>query len=99
MDTGVDAVDFNAFLHVKGKSGMKHTLETLRCWRARPELPMLTVVGECAFRIALLTERCRGRIYHFKDVLEHPLCGGFNPLTEPHTPVSAESEHKFLLAA
>jgi hypothetical protein len=34
-----------AFLHVKGKSGLKHTRQLLECWRGRPDLPTLTVVG------------------------------------------------------
>jgi hypothetical protein len=34
-----------AFLHVKGKSGLKHTPQLLECWRGRPDLPTLTVTG------------------------------------------------------
>jgi hypothetical protein len=33
------------FLHVKGKSGLKHTRQLLECWGGRPDLPMLHVVG------------------------------------------------------
>ena len=33
------------FLHVKGKSGLKHTRELLRCWGGRRDLPPLHVVG------------------------------------------------------
>lgn len=38
-----------AFLHVKGKSGLKHTRQLLECWRDRPDLPTLTVVGRFAW--------------------------------------------------
>lgn len=37
--------DFNKFIHVRGKSSLKHTREVLECWAGRPELPLLTVVG------------------------------------------------------
>jgi hypothetical protein len=30
---------------VKGKSGLKLTQQLLECWRGRPDLPTLTVVG------------------------------------------------------
>eukprot|EP00775_Hariotina_reticulata_P003163 gene3163-3441_t len=32
-------------LHVRGKSGLKHTKQLLDCWMQHPEWPMLTVVG------------------------------------------------------
>jgi hypothetical protein len=41
---GVLSLQF-AFLHVKGKSGLKHTPQLLECWRGRPDLPTLTVIG------------------------------------------------------
>jgi glycosyltransferase involved in cell wall biosynthesis len=37
------------FLHVKGKSGLKHTRELLECWAKRPELPLLHAVGRFAW--------------------------------------------------
>lgn len=33
------------FLHVKGKSGLKHTRQLLECWGGRPDLPPLHVIG------------------------------------------------------
>lgn len=33
------------FLHVKGKSGLKHTNQLMECWGGRPEWPLLHVVG------------------------------------------------------
>jgi hypothetical protein len=38
--------DFNQFLHVKGKSGLKHTQQLLSCWRWHPGFPRLTLVGQ-----------------------------------------------------
>lgn len=32
-------------LHVRGKSGLKHTKQLLDCWLQHPEWPQLTVVG------------------------------------------------------
>ena len=37
------------FLHVKGKSGLKHTVELLECWGKRPDLPLLHVVGRLSW--------------------------------------------------
>ena len=37
--------DFDSFLHVRGKSGLKHTAQLLECWARHPEWPRLTVVG------------------------------------------------------
>jgi len=39
-------------LHVKGKSGLKHTAQLLRCWGGRPDLPRLVVVGELSLKEA-----------------------------------------------
>lgn len=39
------AKDWNSVLHVKGRSGLKHTTQLLECWASDPQLPMLTVVG------------------------------------------------------
>ena len=33
-------------VHVKGKSGLKHTTQLLECWASRPDLPRLVVVGK-----------------------------------------------------
>jgi hypothetical protein len=33
------------FLHVRGKSGLKHTKQLLDCWMQHPEWPQLTVIG------------------------------------------------------
>jgi hypothetical protein len=38
--------DYNQFLHVKGKSGLKHTQQLLSCWRWHPGFPQLTLVGQ-----------------------------------------------------
>ena len=38
--------DYNRFLHVRGKSPLKHTTEIMRCWLSRPDFPHLTVVGD-----------------------------------------------------
>jgi hypothetical protein len=32
-------------LHVRGKSGLKHTKQLLDCWLQHPEWPRLTVIG------------------------------------------------------
>lgn len=37
--------DYNRFLHVRGKSSLKHTHQLLDCWARHPEWPTLTVVG------------------------------------------------------
>uniref|UniRef100_A0A383W5Q1 Glycosyl transferase family 1 domain-containing protein n=1 Tax=Tetradesmus obliquus TaxID=3088 RepID=A0A383W5Q1_TETOB len=39
------AADYSQFLHVRGKSGLKHSRELLDCWLKHPEFPLLTVVG------------------------------------------------------
>lgn len=39
------AADYSQFLHVKGKSGLKHTRQLLECWAKHPEFPLLTVIG------------------------------------------------------
>ena len=36
--------DYDAFVHVAGKSGLKHTRELLEAWLAHPEFPRLTVI-------------------------------------------------------
>jgi hypothetical protein len=41
-----------SFLHVKGKSGLKHTSQLLECWRQRLDLPLLTVVGRFSWEEA-----------------------------------------------
>lgn len=35
----------SGFLHVKGKSGLKHTRQLLECWAGHREFPTLHVVG------------------------------------------------------
>ncbi|WIA22750.1 hypothetical protein OEZ86_009707 [Tetradesmus obliquus] len=34
-----------SFLHIKGRSPLRHTQQLLRCWASQPEFPRLTVVG------------------------------------------------------
>eukprot|EP00877_Chromochloris_zofingiensis_P003770 jgi/Chrzof1/13394/Cz07g31120.t1 len=38
-------------LHVKGKSGLKHTEQLLDCWAERPDFPLLTVVGDVSYEL------------------------------------------------
>ena len=38
--------DFSQVLHVKGKSGLKHSRQVLECWATHPSWPLLTVVGD-----------------------------------------------------
>jgi hypothetical protein len=37
--------NYSRALHVKGKSGLKHTRQVLECWARHPDLPHLTVIG------------------------------------------------------
>jgi hypothetical protein len=37
--------DYGSFLHVRGKSELKHTAQLLDCWSRHPEWPTLTVLG------------------------------------------------------
>jgi hypothetical protein len=37
--------DYSQFLHVRGKSGLKHSRQLLECWLKHPEFPLLTVIG------------------------------------------------------
>jgi hypothetical protein len=39
------AVQPLSMLHVRGKSGLKHTKQLLDCWLQHPEWPQLTVIG------------------------------------------------------
>lgn len=42
-----------AVLHAKGRSGLKHTRELLRCWLSRPDLPHLTIAGKVNYSCLL----------------------------------------------
>jgi hypothetical protein len=39
-------------VHVKGKSGLKHTNQLLECWAKRPDFPRLVVVGKLSLKEA-----------------------------------------------
>jgi hypothetical protein len=39
-------------VHVKGKSGLKHTRQLLECWGKRPDLPRLVVIGKLTLQEA-----------------------------------------------
>lgn len=45
--------DYGRFLHVRGKSELKHTAQLLDCWARHPDWPTLTVIG-CACLARLL---------------------------------------------
>jgi len=56
------------FLHIKGKSGLKHTTQLLQCWASRPDLPTLT--GEGGGSLAVQGLVC---ILHRTNALCSPL--------------------------
>lgn len=56
------------FLHIKGKSGLKHTTQLLQCWSSRPDLPTLT--GEGCVSLAVQGLVC---ILHVTNALCSPL--------------------------
>jgi len=56
------------FLHIKGKSGLKHTTQLLQCWASRPDLPTLT--GEGCVSLAVQGLVC---IVHLTNALCSPL--------------------------
>lgn len=63
-----------AFLHVKGRSGLKHTRQLLECWRERPDLPTLTVVGRFSWNEVKDSVKARNMVLYPK-VCGPLLCG------------------------
>ncbi len=41
--------DYSQVLHVKGKSGLKHSKQVLECWSQHADFPQLTVIGDNPF--------------------------------------------------
>lgn len=65
-----------AFLHVKGKSGLKHTRQLLECWRERPDLPTLTVVGRFSWNEVKDSVKARNIVLHPKVCGLRCVCSG-----------------------
>jgi hypothetical protein len=58
-------------VHVKGKSGLKHTNQLLECWGKRPDFPRLVVIG----RLSLKEARVGGAL-RSKNVVFFPTVRG-----------------------
>jgi hypothetical protein len=71
------AAEHPGFLHVRGKSTLKHTRQLLDCWMQHPEWPQLTVVGP------MPNEHVSGRVLACLHCLSSPLCRRQPPPAAP----------------
>jgi hypothetical protein len=55
-------------IHVKGKSGLKQTRETLDCWAKHPEWPPLVVVGKATDHDLTPPSRAASNIIYFPPI-------------------------------
>jgi len=75
-----------AFFHLKGRSGLKHTNQLLECWRSRPELPTLTVVGKFSWNEVKESSKAPNIVFYPKVGLSPAAAATVGPALRGHFP-------------